>query len=289
MRGVAPTAESVEAMESNGMVATVTDLAMAQALNRHASRLEVFVKVDVGLERLGVAAEEATALFGELQVLKHLQVTGIYTHMHVPSGSVDAYLDWQFDRFNRALRELQGAGYQPPVRMVASTPVIAHSLEMNLNAVDPGRAFLGFERWGTLSQLGLRPALHRITSRLLQVRTLRRDAFAERVPFDVRPGMVFGVIPIGLYDGLDRLNAGEVLVCGRRAPILAISIEHCRIDLSAIPGAQPGEEVVVVGRRGNEGDHLRRCRRRSRLSSEHDRPPPRDSLPRVHLNGPSAQ
>ncbi len=285
--GVTPSSESVRAMEENHLTATVTDWAMAQELNHHASGLDVFVKVDTGLERLGVAAERVLELITKMRHLRHLRLAGIYAHMHASEGTVPPYLQWQFDRFNGALAQLAAAGLGPPVRMVASTPVIAHTMEMNLNAVDPGRAFLGFEHWGVLSELGLRPVLHRITSRLIQVRELQREAFLEFAPYEVKPGMRLGLLPMGIYDGLDRLHAGEVLVRGRRAAVLAVSIEHCRIDLSAVPDAQMGDEVVVVG---NQGDDEITCAEvaaahgfRESMIGLHAR----DSLLRYHLTSSS--
>jgi alanine racemase len=64
--------------------------------------------------------------------------------------------------------------------------------------------------------------------------------------------MRLGVIPMGLADGLLWLHADRVLVRGRPAPILATpSLEHTRIDLTAIPDARVGDEVIVIGRQGD--------------------------------------
>jgi alanine racemase len=64
--------------------------------------------------------------------------------------------------------------------------------------------------------------------------------------------MRLGIIPMGLADGLLWLHADRVLVRGRPAPIVAgPSLEHTRIDLTAIPDAQVGDEVVIIGRQGD--------------------------------------
>ena len=63
--------------------------------------------------------------------------------------------------------------------------------------------------------------------------------------------MRLGVIPMGAADGLSRLHAGRVLVRGRSAPIVSgPNLEHTRIDLTGIPDAQIGDEVVIIGRQG---------------------------------------
>src|SRR6185369_11107118 len=59
-----------------------------------------------------------------------------------------------------------------------------------------------------------------------------------------------GVMPFGATDGLLGLSVGHVLVRGRRAPTLGVSMEHTRIDLSGID-AHAGDEVVIVGRQGD--------------------------------------
>jgi alanine racemase len=64
--------------------------------------------------------------------------------------------------------------------------------------------------------------------------------------------MRLGVIPMGSADGLNSLHAGRMLVRGRAAPILGgPSLEHTRLDLTAVTEARVGDEVVVIGRQGD--------------------------------------
>jgi len=80
-----------------------------------------------------------------------------------------------------------------------------------------------------------------------------RERFAAAAPFPITAAMRLGVIPAGMGDGVHRLNAGEALVRGRRVPILARpSLEHTRLDLTTVPDAVVGDEVVLVGRQGAE-------------------------------------
>jgi alanine racemase len=65
--------------------------------------------------------------------------------------------------------------------------------------------------------------------------------------------MRLGVISMGTADGLRWLHAGRVLVRGRAVPIVgAPSLEHTRVDLTAVPDARVGDEVVVIGRQGDQ-------------------------------------
>jgi alanine racemase len=63
--------------------------------------------------------------------------------------------------------------------------------------------------------------------------------------------MRVGVAPIGFADGLALLNCGAALVRGVRAPILGnLSLEHVSLDVTGIPGVEPGDEAVFIGRQG---------------------------------------
>jgi alanine racemase len=119
--------------------------------------------------------------------------------------------------------------------------------QMHLNAVDPGHLLFGMYPSGPRRPpLDLRPALHALKSRLVQVKTLHRAAFVDQAPFAMRPGMSIGVFPFGISDGMLQVNCGQVLVNGRRVPVLGVSLEHTRVDLTGVE-ARRGDEVVIVG------------------------------------------
>ena len=100
----------------------------------------------------------------------------------------------------------------------------------------------------------LRPAFHALKSRLVEVKHLTpRERFAEAAPFPIARGMRLGVVPIGIGDGVHHVNAGRVLLRGRSVPILARpSLEHTRVDLTTVPDAAVGDEIVLIGRQGAE-------------------------------------
>jgi alanine racemase len=80
--------------------------------------------------------------------------------------------------------------------------------------------------------------------------------------------MRLGVMPLGAADGLLQLHAGRVLVRGRSAPILGgPSLEHTRVDLTGVPEAQVGDEVVVIGRQGGAEIPLGEVAEHQRISA----------------------
>lgn len=239
---------------AHGLVPTLVDLEGARAYADAArGPCEVFVKVDVGLERLGVPVEMAVKTIRAMLELRHLRLGGICAHPHAEVGGDPAYADWQVGRFTGVVDELEASGVPVPVRLLAATPWVLRFPHTYLNAVDPGRMLYGITFPGETPPLPLRPVLRALTTRVIaQKELVPRERFAEQAPFPVTTPMRLGVIPMGSADGLRWLHAGRVLVRGRAAPIVsAPSLEHTRIDLTGVPGAAVGDEVVVIGRQGD--------------------------------------
>lgn len=248
-------ATTVNAIERHRVMPTLFDVRSAEALAALVrAPVPVFVKIDVGLERLGVIPQQADALISRILELPNLTLRGVYTHVDVPeSPQAEAYVAWQLERYAGTCAALQARGVDIPMKMAASSAVLRCSPVSSFDAVDPGHLLFGLTPPGPVEvELDLRPALVALTSQLIHVRALQRTEFTDLAPFPVTPGMRFGVMPIGLRDGMASLTCGEVLVRGQRAPILgAVSLEHTRIDLSAIPEAEVGDEVVIIGRQGS--------------------------------------
>ncbi|SEF02126.1 alanine racemase [Rhizobiales bacterium GAS188] len=253
--GALATPQAVSDAEVFGFVPTLIDLESAEIYSRYATRaLRVAVKVDIGQERLGFPAEEAAEAIAAIARLPKLEVHIVNAHPNVPSPPSLDYLDWQFGRFEAMCGRLAERGISIPIRMIASSKVLSLSRRVALNAVDPGQMFFGpFRAEGDVPWPTKRRAFRKLTSRLIHVRALDRRDFLAQAPFPVRAGMRIGVMPIGSADGMAQLHCGEVLIRGRRARLIGSpSLEHTRIDLSELPQAELGDEVVIVGEQGGD-------------------------------------
>ena len=238
----------------HGLIPTLVDVEAAQAYSRAADGpCEIFVKIDVGLERLGVPAEQAAKTILAMLELPHLRLGGICAHPHSEVGSDPAYADWQLGRFTAVVDELEGRGVRVPVRLSAATPWVLRFPHTYLNAVDPGRMLYGMVFPGETPSVPLRSTFHAFTTRVIAIKELTpRERFAEEAPFPLTTPMRLGVIPVGSADGMRWLHDGRVLVRGRAVPIIASpSLEHTRIDLTAVSDARVGDEVVIIGRQGD--------------------------------------
>ncbi|HEY7434120.1 MAG TPA: alanine racemase [Methylomirabilota bacterium] len=238
---------------AHGLVPTLVDLEAARAYSEAATGpSEVFVKVDVGLERLGVPAEHAVKVIVAMLELRHLRLGGVCAHPHAEVGGDPAYADWQLERFTGVVDELEARGVRVPVRLLASSPFVLRFPHTYLNAVDPGRMLYGITFPGETPPVPLRPALRALATRVIALKELApRERFAAQAPFPVTAPLRLGVIPMGSADGLRWLHAGRVLVRGRAVPLIGSpSLEHTRIDLTSAPDAAVGDEVVIIGRQG---------------------------------------
>ncbi|MCR4404873.1 MAG: alanine racemase [Candidatus Acetothermia bacterium] len=252
---------------------TIAGLDFARALDREATRLgtrpKVQVKVDTGLGRIGVMAEEVLSFFRSLRQFKRLQVEGVFSHLSVatsPRPEDREYTLVQIERFHDALERLDRAGLLPPQRHISnSAGLIGYFDEVTsgyFNMVRPGVLLYGYPEleagWTSL----IRPVMS-LRTWVVATRAIPRGAYigygrSYRTP---RPSRI-AIIPVGYADGLDsRLsNRGEVVICGRRAPIVGrISMDQATVDVTHLRGVAAGEEVELFGEHLPATELAERC------------------------------
>jgi alanine racemase len=250
--GVLPELEVATVLADYDLICTVGDIEAARAWSQHGIGVKCFLKLDVGLERIGVPAERARAFVEAAQRLSGLQIEGIYTHLH--GSDEPGYLGWQLDRFYSALADLEQAGIDLPLRLAESSVTLGLEGRGRCNAVDPGHLLYGFVPVGRpAGPSGIRPAFVSLKTRVIQVKEVERPGSWSTSPVPARPGLRIAVIPLGRADGLSMLQRGEVLVRGQRVPIVGrLSLEHTRLDVTDLPACKAGDEVVVIGPQENE-------------------------------------
>ncbi len=243
--------------------ATVYGMEIARALAYAARDLgrvaRVHVKVDTGMARLGLRAEDVegiVAFVEALHSLPGLEVEGIFTHFATADSADQGYARRQLDRFLAVLAALERRGLRPPLAHAANSAAMLTLPEARFDMVRPGVAVYGLAPSDEVRlPEGFSPALAFKT----QVAQVKWIPAGEGISYGAtyvteRPTHV-AVLPVGYADGFRRApaNWGEVLVRGRRAPLVGrVCMDQCMIDVTHIPGVRQGDEVVLIGRQGDD-------------------------------------
>lgn len=245
--------ESAKEIIYHRLLPVLVNLESAEALaNATKFPYDVFVQIDVGYERLGIPAEQASDFITSMLELPNLRLAGICAHGHA-KGDNPNYAEWQLDRFTSVIDKVEASGVRVPIRLLAASPFIIRFPQTYLNAIDPGRMLYGITYPGETAPIPLMPALQSLTTCLIALKdVIPRERFAEFAPFPVTRPMKLGVIPIGTADGLTWLENGRVLIRGYSVPVISHPLlEHTCIDLTEVPDARVGDEVIIIGRQGD--------------------------------------
>lgn len=237
-------AEAVAVAERHHLILTVLNERQLEVVAKRArAPVELAIKLEVGAERIGALPDELVTMAQRIASHRMLSLEIVNAHPTFRDDAPDALVKEQFKRFIMAVDRLRVAELPMPTRLFASSRTLGRMSGMELDAVDPGQFLFDDSRE--------RPIIRSLQTVLTQVRRVTRDFAPEHAPFDISGVRRIGVIPFGRVDGGGRCHASEVLVRGRRAPVLgAPALEYMRIDLTAIDDAEDGDEVVLIGRQG---------------------------------------
>jgi alanine racemase len=218
--------------------------------------VDVHLKIDTGMARLGVTMRELPAFAKKLAAFPEVHVRGLMTHLACADSADTASLAEQAIRFDEATALLAKHGVRAEVRHAANTAAVLRG-ESLLDAVRPGLALFGVAPRlqgatgeGALLSSELRPAM-RVRTEVVSVREVEKgEPVGYGALWHAPKRSRIATIPMGYADGLSRQlsNRGHVLVRGMRAPIVgAVSMDMSMIDVTALAGVDVRDEVVVLG------------------------------------------
>jgi len=216
----------------------------------------VHLKVDTGMRRVGCEPRDAVALARRIVADPHLHLAGTMTHLAVADEPGNPGTQTQLVRFEAVLAELDAAGIDPGVRHAANSAATLLHARSHLDLVRVGIAVYGIAPAPVLAGVApLRPAL-RWTS---TVRFVKPVAAGEGVSYGHRQVFeaptVVATVPVGYADGYARrlgLVGGEVLIRGRRCPIVGVvTMDQLVVDVGDLP-VEVGDEVVLLGTQGDD-------------------------------------
>ncbi len=240
----------------HGFIPSISSAEEARAFSEAAagSPLQLNCKIDTGMGRMGILEADALATIKTIAQLPNVTIHSVSTHL--PSADDDAaYTREQLSRFAGLLaeirREVPGAY---AVHALPSAGVIAFGASA-YNFVRAGLMLYGVSPMRDRQHL-LR-AVMTLKARVALVRDLPAGSSVSygRTFMTQRPSRI-ATLSIGYADGLPRSVSGRgaaVLVRGRRCPIVGrVTMDLTNVDVTDVPGVAAGDEVVVIGRQGDE-------------------------------------
>src|SRR5438270_3314711 len=239
-----------------------------ELLNRAAARrggkkrVPFHLKIDTGMNRLGVSSTDMDCFARQLGKCKHLQLTGIFSHFAssevFTNTAVGQQTREQEERFYAALERLRALGIEPGIVHLANSAAIVTRPETWADMVRPGAILYGYhpgcdpaeKREEAEKLLPLKPVMSLRT----KIIHFRRVPAGAGVGYDAtfvpkRPSLI-GVMAAGYGDGIHRSlgNRGSVLVRGKLAPIVGIiSMDVTMVDVTDIEGVEVGDVATLYG------------------------------------------
>lgn len=235
-----------------GVMPTVHDMAGLEAFGALRQPLEIWVKLDCGLGRIGIPPQAWDDAFRRLAAMPWLRLGGVYGHFRAPDDP--AVTEQQTQLFLAGQQAARNAGFTGFRTMVAGSRLVLGHPELHLTAVNPGKALYGHIDASWPQQHRIRPVVAALKTRIIQVKTHPPGSgwYGDMEPFD--GARRSAVVPLGYMDGLNFHPPGHVvLLHGQRVPVLARrGLEHIVLDISAVPAATLGDEVVFIGQQGED-------------------------------------
>jgi len=254
------TSDEVDRVLAYDLTPVVFEKATLQRLSKAAERsrkkVRVHIKVDTGLGRLGVPDALWRDFVKDLKRFAWVEIEGFLSHFSMTDEDGGAFSRDQWAKFQKAVSVAEGMGVRFKYLHISNSGNLTAFPAFSGNLVRPGIML-----YGSYPSPRFRERI-----KLQPVMTLKtRIHFLKEVPpgtrvsyggtFVTKKTSLIATLPIGYADGYDchLANQGEVLVRGRRAPVVGkVCMDLIMVDVTRVPGVSQGDEVVLMGKQGNE-------------------------------------
>jgi alanine racemase len=226
------------------------------AVARRGESLNVQLKIDTGMGRIGFLPAEIDSWLPQTKRLKAVKVEGIFSHFSHAESVEGQYTRKQLEIFQNVVQRLRDEGVAPPLVHLANSAATITLPAAYFNMVRPGLMLYGiYPAPAMTARISLKPVLSWKT-RILQVKTVPSNtSISYGQTFVTKRDSLIATLPIGYADGYPRLlsNRGQALVGGKRAPVAGrVCMDLTMLDVTGIGKIQQGDEVVLLGTQGNE-------------------------------------
>jgi alanine racemase len=252
-------AEQADLIVALDLTASVFDPALIEPLERAAwranhHRFPVHLKLDTGATRLGIMPPDLGAAIALMERCSALRFEGAFTLLASAADPTSPVTDRQLRIFHDAIEQIRAAGFDLPINHVANSAAIVLRPDAHLNLMRPGLALYGLPPVPAVRELIDLRSVMTFKTRLMQLKRVPAETgVSYGHTFVTSRPTTIGVLPVGYADGYQRglQHGGEVIIRGRRAPVVgAICMDLTMVDLTEVPDAQVGDEVILWGGSG---------------------------------------
>ncbi|WP_326907610.1 alanine racemase [Sedimentibacter sp. MB31-C6] len=241
-------------VESN-ITQTIFSFNQAEILNelgvKNNKNSVVHIKYDTGFNRLGFKNnQDSIAEIVKMKKLKNITLEGIFSHFALTSKNDD---DIQYNKFMNAIRQLEDKGMKFKYKHICDSISGVDYPEYRLNMIRPGSLIYGLKSFED-DTIVLKQAMT-FKSKIYHIKTLEEgEGVSYSYSWKANRKSIIGTLPFGYADGYLRSmrDKGIVTIHGKKAPIIGvICMDQCMVDLTDIPEAQIGDEVIIYGDKTN--------------------------------------
>ena len=218
----------------------------------------IHIALDTGMSRIGFRDNDASvAEIVKIAKLPNIEIEGLFTHFaRADEVSIDPAVR-QLERYNAFAEKVEKAGVDIPIHHVSNSAGIIRLREANKDMVRAGITVYGLMPSADVETdiVPLKPVMS-LVSHISYVKNIEAgDEVSYGGTFKAEKTMRVATIPVGYADGYPRMLSGKgyVLIKGRKAPILGrVCMDQFMVDVTDIEGVTRGDEVVLLGKQGDE-------------------------------------
>lgn len=233
-----------------------TAQAYSQMVSQHGMTLKIHVKVNTGMNRLGISPEEAVEFVRWLNNLPGIQVEGVFTHFaRADEPALDTTLQ-QIQQFDDVLTSLTASGLKPPLVHAANSAATLYFPAARYDMVRCGISLYGLHpSEETPLPKSFRPALA-LKARLTSERLLPPGSgIGYNFRYTTQAHERIGTLAVGYADGLRRVFGNVALIRGKEVhQVGSVCMDQMMVSLEGLPDVKAGDVAVLIGR---QGDRLR--------------------------------
>jgi len=235
----------------HSLTPTIYSIETAKALDyesaRAGKRTPYHLKIDTGMARLGVDAPDAGEFAAALAGYTNIYMEGVFTHLSSAFLETPETTNEQLALFGDAVRAVRENGHSPAYAHSANSVAAVRFPASRMDLVRPGIILYGA---GVEGVPGLKPVM-KLKTRIIQLKKVPKGTkVSYGGTYITEKPSVIATLPIGYADGYARShsNRARVSVKGGLAPVAgAVCMDLTMIDVTGIPGAAVGDEVVLFG------------------------------------------